>query len=372
MDKRNRIRDRAARSPASFARKGLVIAASLCLLLLLSPGVRADVLHDPSGNTLWQDAVTSGGHVATSGGYTLTGAIGELSGPLSLMPTTDALFHGIPGPIWRSGPAPLVYAITRVGAERTNASSVQFTVTFTKNVTGVDATDFVLTTTGTLSGYGISAVSPDSGATRTVTVSTGTGDGTIRLDVVDDDTIQDASFVPLGDAGAGNGDFATGESYEVDRTAPHAVAITGALLGSTVAFSVTFDEEVAGFDASSDLVITPSGSVTWSTASISGGPIVYDVNVSDVAGTGTMTLAASTASDVMDLADNPLASSVTSAPVTIGVNLPVAAPPGLILMAAMLAVAGAWVVRKKKSHRQPRSEQTQDGLRVRVSAGAHE
>jgi len=310
------------------------------------------VLHDSSGNTLWQDAVTSGGHVAASGGYTLTGAVGEVSGPLSLMPTTDALFHGIPGPIWRSGPAPLVYAITRVGAERTNASSVQFTVTFTKAVTGVDTTDFIVTvSSGTLSGCEITEVSSDSGMIRTVTVSTGTGDyGTIRLDVVDDDTIQDASFVPLGDAGAGNGNFATGESYEVDRTAPHAVAITGALVGSTVAFSVTFDEEVEGFDASSDLVITPSGSVTWSTASISGGPVVYDVNVSDVAGAGTMTLAASTASDVMDLADNPLASSVTSAPVTIGASLPVATSPGLILMAATVALTGAWATRKRKSH----------------------
>ena len=239
MDNTIRIRDWAGRRPASFPGKGLGIAATLCLLLLLSPSVRADLLHDPSGNALWQDAVTSGGHVATSGGYTLTGATGEVSGPLSLLPTTHALFHGIPGPLWQFDPA------------------------------------------------------------------------------------------------------------------PNAIAITGIQVGSTVAFSVMFDEEVEGFDASNDLdlVVTPSESVTWSTVSISGGPITYDVTVLGVAGAGTMTLAVSTTSDVIDLADNPLASSVTSAPVAIGASLPVAAPPGLILMAVAGALAGAWAARKRKSRR---------------------
>ena len=48
----------------------------------------------------------------------------------------------------------------------------------------------------------ITAVS-GSGATYTVTANTGVGSGTIRLDVVDDDSIIDAGSNPLG--GACNG-----------------------------------------------------------------------------------------------------------------------------------------------------------------------
>ncbi len=49
----------------------------------------------------------------------------------------------------------------------------------------------------------------------TVTVNTCTGNGTIRLDVVDDDTILDAALNPLGGVGAGNGSYASGETYDV-------------------------------------------------------------------------------------------------------------------------------------------------------------
>ena len=347
MDKTSRMKYRDGRGSVLIPRKGFGIAVSLCLFLLLSSAIRADVLHDSSGNTLWQDAVTSGGHVAAVGGYTLTGAVGLVSGPVSLSPTSDALFHGIPGPILKSGPAPLVTVITRAGAARTNASSVQFTVTFSKAVTGVDKTDFTLTTSG-VSGTSVSAVSADTGATRTVTVATGTGDGTLRLNVVDDDTIKDIFSVPLGGAGAGNGNFTTGESYTLDRTAPRAVAITGSRAGSTVEFSVTFDEAVEGFDTLDDLAITPTGSVTWSSADIVGGPTTYAVSVWDADGVGTMTLAVSTASDVVDLASNPLGSSVTSTPVAVALGVPVAAPPGLILLVAAVALAGARAVRHRK------------------------
>jgi hypothetical protein len=46
----------------------------------------------------------------------------------------------------------------------------------------VDASTFIPTTTGSVSGATVTAVS-GSGATYTVTVSTGAGDGTLRLDV---------------------------------------------------------------------------------------------------------------------------------------------------------------------------------------------
>ena len=94
----------------------------------------------------------------------------------------------------------------------TNASTVTFTVTFSETVTGVNAGDFSLAATG-ITGASITSVT-GSGAMRTVTVNTGTGSGTLGLNLVDDDSIRDAMLWQLGGAGAGNGSF-TGEMYTV-------------------------------------------------------------------------------------------------------------------------------------------------------------
>jgi len=54
-----------------------------------------------------------------------------------------------------------------------------------------------------------------SGSVYTVTANTGSSTGTIRLEVVDDDTILDAANNPLGEVGADNGNFTHGEVYSV-------------------------------------------------------------------------------------------------------------------------------------------------------------
>ena len=110
--------------------------------------------------------------------------------------------------------APLVSSIVRASANPTGAASVDYTVTFDQVVTGVNAADFALTTTGAVAGASVTNVS-GSGSLYTVTVGTGTGDGTIRLDVVDDDSIKNAGLTPLGGAGAGNGNFTAGEVYNI-------------------------------------------------------------------------------------------------------------------------------------------------------------
>jgi len=114
---------------------------------------------------------------------------------------------------------PIVSSVVRADADPTSAATVDYDVTFSEDVTGVDAPDFDLTTTG-VSGASVTNVT-GSGADYTVTVNTGTGDGTIRLDVVDDDTIIAVKGkLPLGDFGAGNGDFTSGEVYTVDKVPP--------------------------------------------------------------------------------------------------------------------------------------------------------
>lgn len=111
--------------------------------------------------------------------------------------------------------SPTVLSITRVNLSPTNVASVDFLIMFSEAVTGGDATNFTLTTTGTIAGASVTSVSAGPGATRTVTVNTGSGDGTIRLDM--------ANSIGVADGGANsvtNIPFTTGEVYVIDKTAP--------------------------------------------------------------------------------------------------------------------------------------------------------
>ena len=113
---------------------------------------------------------------------------------------------------------PTVTLIRKTGTSPTNASSVAYAVSFNGTVTGVDAGDFSVATTGTLTA-GVPVVS-GSGSSYTVTVSGITGDGTLALNLVDDDSIVDAyTNLPLGGAGIGNGNLA-GDVFTIDRTVP--------------------------------------------------------------------------------------------------------------------------------------------------------
>lgn len=107
-------------------------------------------------------------------------------------------------------------SIRRADENPTNAPSVDFVVSFLRPVTGVDVEDFKLSTTG-VPGAAITNVS-GTGDTYIVTVSTGSGNGTIRLDIVDDDSIQDTSGHPLGGPGTGNGNYSNGETYTIQTT----------------------------------------------------------------------------------------------------------------------------------------------------------
>jgi MSHA biogenesis protein MshQ len=107
---------------------------------------------------------------------------------------------------------PAVTSISRASANPTApGTSIAWTVVFNRSVTGVDATDFNLVTTGGISGAAITSVS-GSGTSWTVSANTGSYGGTIGLNLVDDDSIIDSGGLPLGGGGAGNGDF-TGEVY---------------------------------------------------------------------------------------------------------------------------------------------------------------
>ncbi|MBX7106483.1 MAG: hypothetical protein K1X57_20580, partial [Gemmataceae bacterium] len=78
---------------------------------------------------------------------------------------------------------PLVSSISRSGSNPTSSGSVQWLVTFSEPVTGVDAGNFALSVVGLGGSPTITSVT-GSGATRTVTASTGSGTGTLGLDFV--------------------------------------------------------------------------------------------------------------------------------------------------------------------------------------------
>src|SRR5206468_3241101 len=94
--------------------------------------------------------------------------------------------------------APFVSSISLADADPTNATSVRFTVTFDGSVTGVDSSDFTPTTTGGISGATVTGVSGGS-TIYTVTVSTGSGNGTLHLDLKSSGTgIADTAGNPIG------------------------------------------------------------------------------------------------------------------------------------------------------------------------------
>ena len=108
---------------------------------------------------------------------------------------------------------PSVTSIVRANPNPSNAESVDFVVTFSEPVTGVDMGDFIPVVQGV--GYALVTDVVGAESTYAVSVYTGYGNGTLSLDVVDYDTIKSASGVKLGGNGVHNGSFSDGETYTI-------------------------------------------------------------------------------------------------------------------------------------------------------------
>ncbi len=206
---------------------------------------------------------------------------------------------------------PSVSSIVRASPDPTNAASVEFTVAFDEAVTGVNTSDFaVVQVSGTVTGN-VASVAMVSASAYTVTVDTITGDGTLRLDLMDDDSIQDLSANALGGPGAGNGDFITGEVYAVDNTAPNALTIIRAGVSPTnaasVDFTVTFDSAVSGVNTSDFTAVQVSGTVAGNVASVTlVTALIYTVTVDTITGDGTLRLDLADDDSIIDAVGNPL------------------------------------------------------------------
>ena len=204
---------------------------------------------------------------------------------------------------------PTVTSLNLIGAATTNASATSWTATFSESVQGVDPTDFALVATGSV-GSTLTQVT-GSGSVYTVTVSGLTGNGTLGLNLIDNDSIKNLTNVPLGGVGSGNANL-TGQVATLDhvfpfvqsinRTAP-ASATTSA---NTVSYTATFSEPMTGVDPT-DFSLATTGTIGTSLIQVT--PVnssVYTVTISGVTGNGTLGLNLVDDGSIHDLAGNPL------------------------------------------------------------------
>jgi methionine-rich copper-binding protein CopC len=186
--------------------------------------------------------------------------------------------------------APEVSSIERASGESnpTNAGSVEFEVTFTESVSGVDAGDFsVVDNAGGGAGVGTVTEEDSNGDGDDIWLVelTGlTGDGDVSLDLNDDDSITNDNGVPLGGVGtsaSADGTYTGGESFTVDNTAP---ALSNDFGGTDedTAGTVVADLLSNDSDANTPLTITKvngsSGNIGSATAGDNGGQFTIDGN----------------------------------------------------------------------------------------------
>jgi Right handed beta helix region len=204
---------------------------------------------------------------------------------------------------------PTVAGISLVDPNFSSADSVHFAVNFSKAVTGVDASDFALTAAGSISNATVSDVS-GGGTSYTVTAATGVGDGTLRLNLVDNDSIIDAVANPLGGPGAGNGNFAGANMYTIDKSAPRIIGIVRSdpspTSSESVRFAVNFSEAVSGVDLGDFRLITPDKFSGVSITAISGSSSQYTVTVASGTGNGTIRLDLADDDSILDSLGHPL------------------------------------------------------------------
>ena len=269
-------------------------------LLFRNTVIASNGNSDPDGIVVGSSIDLNGGtirDIATNDAYLTLHSTGS---------TTGVLVNASLNP-------PTVVSVTSVHPTLTNLPSVDYTVTFSEIVTGVDATDFSFELVG-VTGASVSSVTPVTGATYTVSVNTGRGDGKLRLIVDANGSIRNWIDIPLKAQFQGGPGYGNGTAYTIDKTPPAVKSISSSLVNETVRFEVIFSEPVRNLDKDDFTVSGVSGA---SVIGIEERSRSYYVTVSTGTGDGTMRLGVvgATAS-INDLAGNTLTADFTSAPFT--------------------------------------------------------
>ena len=139
--------------------------------------------------------------------------------------------------------------------------TITFTATFSQPVLGVDAADFALAVSG-VSAASITSVTTTDNTVYTVTVNTGSGNGTIQVNYHDDtDITVDTNNIPL------NGTVTPfvpltipGSAYTVNKSVATTTAVSSSANPSTYGQSVTFTAVVSPNSGTT----TPTGAINFS------------------------------------------------------------------------------------------------------------
>ena len=233
---------------------------------------------------------------------------------------------------------PSVVSIVRASASPTNASSIDFTLTFSESVTGVDASDFTLDVSGIME----ASIGPVSGrdTTWTVLVNTGTGDAVLSIDLSDDDSIEDVAGNKLGGIGAHNGNYTVGGAYTIDKTAPTtSICAPSASDANTgpVTYTVTYSDADAVTLALGDVTLNKSGTADGTVSVGGSGTASRTVAISDIIGNGTLGISIS----VGTASDNAGNSAAAAGPSTV-FNVDNAAPTAPTTVESTSHTTSSW------------------------------
>lgn len=196
--------------------------------------------------------------------------------------------------------------INQAGAQvdPTNVASIDFTVTFSEDVTGFNTTGVDVSSS---SAPGVSVASVTGGpAIYTVTVNGMTGSGVVIA------TVLANSAVSVSTAENNTASTSTDNQVTYDITSPTvtvslAVGQNDPTNNATINFRVLFSETVTGFDASD--VSTGASTATGTLAiNVTGGPADYNVQITGATGSGDVQI------DVATSAANDTAGNASLAP----------------------------------------------------------
>ncbi|MDU9393786.1 DUF4347 domain-containing protein [Pseudomonas sp. zfem002] len=195
------------------------------------------------------DGISVGSSLDLNGGSVKDAAGNDLNLTLNSVGSTTAVLVDTT--------APSVTGIVNVDALLSNRTSLGYTVTFDEDVTGLDAADFNLTTTGNASGT-ITGITRIDGRTYTIQVGNVSGDGTLGLDLRSDATVYDKANNRV------TGGL-TGAVYTVDHSTPMPIQVTPPsnghiyVAGENIDISVKLNEVVYVDGVPSIFVMIQSG-----------------------------------------------------------------------------------------------------------------